>query len=132
MTIWDDLQDYINDARIHEKKRFSLYQETGVEIVQRGKALERVAIMARKAWECGMGLDTYWRLKEELSELDRLSELASLHDNIVKDVPELSRNQVWCHECGHTEKVDSAECLRKGWPEHCGSTMSIDSPEERK
>lgn len=45
--------------------------------------------------------------------------------------PKLARGQVWCHECGRTQRVNSAECLRSGWPECCGETMSIDSPEER-
>jgi hypothetical protein len=47
------------------------------------------------------------------------------------DVPSLQRGQVWCRECGHTQKVNSAECLRSGWPKHCGSTMTIDAPEEQ-
>lgn len=43
----------------------------------------------------------------------------------------LQRGQVWCHKCGRTQRVNSSECLRSGWPECCGQTMSIDSPEER-
>lgn len=63
-----------------------------------------------------------------------LAELAGggLHRRIVDDVPSLKRGQVWCYECGHTERVDSAACLAKGWPRHCGSTMSTTSPEERR
>lgn len=45
--------------------------------------------------------------------------------------PKLSRGQVWCTRCDHTEKVDSGEAMRSGWPLHCGLTMTIDSPEER-
>lgn len=56
---------------------------------------------------------------------------ASLHRSIVDQVPSLSRGRVWCLMCGHTEAVDSARCLREGWPRHCGVTMTIDSPEER-
>ena len=56
----------------------------------------------------------------------------SIHGSIVADVPQLSRGRVWCHSCGRTMKVDSAECLGSGWPKCCGQTMSIDSPEERK
>lgn len=55
----------------------------------------------------------------------------SQHESIVEQVPQLKRGQVWCHECGHTEQVNSGEALRSGWPKHCGYTMSIDSPEER-
>lgn len=48
------------------------------------------------------------------------------------DVPQLKRGQVWCKECGNTQKVDSSESMRNGWPKCCGYTMTIDSPEERK
>jgi Zn finger protein HypA/HybF involved in hydrogenase expression len=51
---------------------------------------------------------------------------------VVNDVPQLKRGQVWCRKCGRTMKVDSAECLRSGWPKCCNETMTIDSPEERK
>lgn len=60
-----------------------------------------------------------------------IKRLTNLHENIVNDVPQLKRGQVWCHTCGSTLKVDSAQCLRSGWPLCCGYTMSIDSPEER-
>lgn len=45
--------------------------------------------------------------------------------------PKLSRGQVWCYECGRTQKVNSGYAMRYGWPKCCGYTMSIDSPEER-
>jgi hypothetical protein len=51
---------------------------------------------------------------------------------IVSMDPKLKRNKVWCHKCGHEQDVDSAECLRFGWPKCCDQTMSIDWPEERK
>lgn len=53
---------------------------------------------------------------------------ANFHQKIVDDIPSLKRGQVWCKECGHTEKVDSARCLAQGWPKHCGYTMTIDAP----
>lgn len=56
---------------------------------------------------------------------------AGLHAGIVREVPQLRRGRVWCHTCGATMAVDSAACLRGGWPLCCGQTMSIDSPEER-
>jgi hypothetical protein len=64
---------------------------------------------------------------------DRMSfeRLRNLHNSIIDAVPQLKRGQVWCHRCGHTQPVDSANALRRGWPKHCGETMSIDSPEER-
>ena len=43
----------------------------------------------------------------------------------------MARGKVWCFHCGNTRSVDSAACLRSGWPKCCGETMSIDSPEER-
>ena len=52
-------------------------------------------------------------------------------EDVVDEVPQLKRGRVWCHECGHTERVDSRACLASGWPKHCGYTMSIDSPAER-
>lgn len=52
-------------------------------------------------------------------------------DRVVEETPALKRGQVWCHECGRTERVDSAHCLQHGWPKCCTYTMSIDSPEER-
>lgn len=45
--------------------------------------------------------------------------------------PKLSRGQVWCRKCGFTQRADSADCLRNGWPKCCGYTMTIDAPGER-
>ncbi|MCU7840843.1 MAG: hypothetical protein KZQ94_15875 [Candidatus Thiodiazotropha sp. (ex Troendleina suluensis)] len=53
-----------------------------------------------------------------------IEDLANCH-------PKLRRGQVWCHECGRTQKVNSGHALANGWPKCCGYTMSIDSPEER-
>lgn len=58
--------------------------------------------------------------------------LASVMSGTVSAVPQLSRGQVWCYQCGRTQRVDSADCLQRGWPKCCGSTMGIDSPEERQ
>jgi hypothetical protein len=54
-----------------------------------------------------------------------------LHEYMCDIVPHLARGKVWCFHCGNTRSVDSAACLRSGWPKCCGETMSIDSPEER-
>jgi hypothetical protein len=40
--------------------------------------------------------------------------------------------QCWCVKCGDTVMVNSAICLRHGWPLCCGQTMTIDSPQERE
>lgn len=54
-----------------------------------------------------------------------------LHESIANDVPQIKRGQVWCRQCGSTQQVDGADCLRTGWPTCCGYTMTIDSPEEQ-
>ena len=53
-----------------------------------------------------------------------------LNDKLGKCHPKLARNQVWCRTCGRSERVDSAECIRDGWPKCCGYTMTIDAPED--
>lgn len=55
-----------------------------------------------------------------------------MHDTIAKQIPQLARGQVWCRQCGRTQRTDSAEAMRHGWPKCCGYTMTIDSPEEQK
>jgi len=55
-----------------------------------------------------------------------------MYKEMANSHPKLSRGQVWCLKCGHTEKVDSADCLANGWPECCGYTMTIDNPKERE
>ena len=52
-----------------------------------------------------------------------------LHQKLAECHPKLRRGQVWCRTCGATQKVDSAECLRSGWPRCCGYTMTLDPPE---
>ena len=59
-------------------------------------------------------------------------ETAMLHETMVKQIPQLSRGQVWCRQCGRTQRTDSADAQRLGWPKCCGFTMTIDSPEEQK
>lgn len=55
----------------------------------------------------------------------------SLAENIG-NIPQIKRGQVWCRECGHTQKVNGVNAtLGGGWPKHCGYTMTIDSPEEQ-
>lgn len=55
---------------------------------------------------------------------------SNFFQRLVEGVPKLRRRQVWCRTCKHSEYVDSAECLRTGWPKCCGHTMTIDAPEE--
>ena len=51
---------------------------------------------------------------------------------LVQQIPQLARGQVWCRQCGASQRTDSATALRYGWPKCCGYTMTIDSPEEQK
>lgn len=68
--------------------------------------------------------------------LERVKEWAApaqhIHKTIADSHTSLQRGRVWCLRCGQSRQVDSAECLRSGWPLCCGETMSIDSPEETK
>jgi hypothetical protein len=66
-----------------------------------------------------------------VSVKELLGRAATFHDRIANSHPKLSRGRVWCKRCGRTERVDSANCLRHGWPECCGETMTIDAPDER-
>ena len=52
-------------------------------------------------------------------------------EKLSKSHPKLERGKVWCTVCGRSEKVNSANALRNGWPKCCGYTMTIDSPSER-
>lgn len=71
-------------------------------------------------------------MKVEIVDMeDLVQRVFGLHEKIVADVPQLTRGQVWCRHCGSTRKVNSADCLRHGWPKCCGYTMTLDSPEEQ-
>ena len=50
-----------------------------------------------------------------------------IYDAMAKSHPSLERGMVRCKKCDRTLKVDSARCLREGWPKCCGSTMSLES-----
>lgn len=62
----------------------------------------------------------------------QLPDVTGMYKSMVEGAPQLKRGIVWCHECGASQQVDSAYCLRNGWPKCCSQTMSIDSPEERQ
>ncbi len=51
------------------------------------------------------------------------------YQSLADSHPSLQRGKVWCRTCGREQKVDSAECLRFGWPKCCSYTMTIDHPE---
>lgn len=48
-----------------------------------------------------------------------------LYDEIAASHPSLLGGKVWCSRCRKARVVDSAECLRSGWPKCCGVTVSI-------
>jgi len=57
-----------------------------------------------------------------------------MQEKIIKEIaeiPAIKRGVVWCRTCGRSQRVDSGNCLRIGWPKCCGYTMTIDSPEEQ-
>ena len=60
---------------------------------------------------------------------DIVKRVTGLHAKIVEDVPQLKRGLVWCRHCGREQKVDSADCLRHGWPKCCGYTMTTEHPD---
>lgn len=57
--------------------------------------------------------------------------MPTLHETLAKSHPKLQRGRVWCRTCGRTQRLDSANALRTGWPKCCGYTMTIDAPDER-
>lgn len=61
----------------------------------------------------------------------RLSDFNAMYRDMATSSPQMARGRVWCYSCGKTQSVDSAECLRRGWPVCCGVTMSISSPDEK-
>ena len=61
----------------------------------------------------------------------RLPDFNGQYADLTNCHPSVKRGRVWCTKCGRTEKVDSDECFRSGWPKCCGYTMTIDSPTER-
>lgn len=66
-----------------------------------------------------------------LNDLVRLFNATDPRDYMARSHPKLARGQVWCRMCGATQKVDSAEAMRHGWPKCCSMTMTIDAPHER-
>lgn len=50
----------------------------------------------------------------------------SMEEKIVEQSPLLKRGSVQCKTCKRIEKVNSADCLRYGWPKCHGYTMTLD------
>lgn len=55
--------------------------------------------------------------------------MSDLHEKLATSHPSLERGRVWCRHCRRTQRVDSAERMRTGWPKCCGYTMTIDHPD---
>lgn len=70
-------------------------------------------------------------MASEIPLSQRVAALTGLHDSLATCHPSLKRGVVWCRTCGSSRKVDSADCLRHGWPKCHGATMTIDSPAEQ-
>ena len=62
--------------------------------------------------------------------MTKLADKIEAFHNEIAEIPQIKRGQVWCHQCGNTQRA-GAECFKTGWPKCCGYTMSIDSPDER-
>ena len=45
--------------------------------------------------------------------------------NLYRDMASGMPDRVTCRQCGASQTVDPAECLRHGWPKCCGATMSL-------
>jgi len=67
-----------------------------------------------------------------VSVTKKLSDIDGLYGRIVNENISLQIGLVYCQKCGRVIQVDSAECLRKGWPKCCGETMSLKMSEIRK
>lgn len=76
--------------------------------------------------------DVHFPLQGKGKRAMNLKALANIHETIAASDPALRRGLVWCRACGRTEKVNSAECLRHGWPKCCGATMSLGSPDDER
>lgn len=54
-----------------------------------------------------------------------LDRFQNLHDEIARSHPSLINGKVRCGRCGQLRIVDSARCLRHGWPKCCSVTMEL-------
>jgi len=61
----------------------------------------------------------------------KLPDLDTIYRDMTSSSRQMARGQVWCYQCGRTQKVDTTHCLRHGWPKCCGQTMSISNPREQ-
>lgn len=66
--------------------------------------------------------------RKPLSEVEKMPFNFVDYTKLSRGHPSLERGMVWCKTCHRSEKVDSTDCLRNGWPECCGYTMTIDHP----
>ena len=48
-----------------------------------------------------------------------------LYRAMAESHPDLRAGRVRCQKCGAVLIVDSAACLRSGWPRCCGETMHL-------
>ena len=58
------------------------------------------------------------------------SDLTGLYGKMAAAHPALARGLVRCETCKYERRVDSAWCLKNGWPKCCGYTMRLVSDTE--
>ena len=51
--------------------------------------------------------------------------MTTMYREMVAGNPALEAGRVECLKCKRTRTVDSAACLRSGWPTCCGETMRL-------
>jgi hypothetical protein len=68
---------------------------------------------------------------EAIIDLVNYAETLPWVERVARSHPKLTRGLVACRTCGREQRVDSAECLHKGWPKCCTYTMTLDVEDVR-
>ncbi len=61
-----------------------------------------------------------------------LDKISTIHKKLATCHPDLVAGRVKCQTCGRELHVDSAVCLRSGWPKCCGYTMRLESSKQKE
>lgn len=68
-------------------------------------------------------------IKKKLQHLQHvIGNLDNMYESMASDLG----NRVKCNTCKKEKQVDSAKCLRSGWPKCCGYTMTLLPPDKEK
>ena len=54
--------------------------------------------------------------------------MLGIYDAVKNSSPAMTAGTLVCNTCGNKKTVDTAHCLRHGWPKCCGYTMRLISP----